>query len=160
MFARDGATKPGEPIEKRMSTRLSPANPIPVTLYLQGYWQIACLSTGVDMTKAQRIVALTGTLLILASGLYPPWRTTYSEASGGSPRARFATERYYTYEVRFSRVQYAIVFRAPGADETLDATFVSAEPDLPRLILEWVTIVLITGGLCIVLTPSRKVPSP
>ena len=104
------------------------------------------------MNFIQRAVIVAGLILILAMGLYPPWKAIYQADNGTY------AERNIGY--RFFRNQPMVSDQM----EALHKMFNSASPyeyhfsfvfDYVRLTLQWVFAVLMTLGLVLVLGDRR-----
>lgn len=81
----------------------------------------------------RRLVLAGGLVLIVLTGLFPPWEYTFSGAAGGAPITSSRPARYAP-----------IFFPPKPADKSLVH---GVRLDLRRLFVQWVLVASITGAL-------------
>lgn len=113
-----------------------------------------------EQETKQRLVIWIGVLLVVASGVYPPWiRVGVIEHAGSNDAVRYEVRQYV----------YGPIFRPPAAvgqireDEPdlgllaggmADALNWTIHLDLERLIVQWATVCFAVFGLELVLRKS------
>src|ERR1039458_5966226 len=108
-------------------------------------WQIS--GRGWSINGKQKFVIWAATFLVVAMGLYPPWVHVH----------RWSQERRYAYGWIFLPPP-SPTHKAPSDDpfrfsESGSGPLMEPEPgwqtelDVSRLLIEWVTVCLATGGL-------------
>jgi len=91
------------------------------------------------MTRWQRAVILTGVVLIIGMGLYPPWKM-----EGGRPDGKF---RCCAHGFLFAPPQAATVAAYSGPPKTWACRAIGL--DLSRLLVEWTVVVLATATVVV-----------
>jgi len=94
------------------------------------------------MSKRHRILLAIGMLLIIATGIYPPWQQKIDFVRNS---VRIDTQ---------SPIGYHLIFRPPSAEGVSKVTI-----DFARLGLQWFLVVILIGGLML-LTRSQDRSNP
>lgn len=81
----------------------------------------------VILQKSQRQILIVGIVLFVLIGLFPPWVRTLSRP--GAPKA-------------YMSVHHKFILAPPG----YDSSYNGVQVDVTRLVVEWLTIVVITGA--------------
>jgi hypothetical protein len=99
------------------------------------------------MTPYQRVVILSGIVLIAVIGLYPPWTVTYH------PNGWKDEWIYHGHSLLF---EAPAVRGAHSLSIALDLLNWKASIDRERLLIEWAIVATVTAGLVLILNPRRQ----
>jgi len=110
------------------------------------------------MNKKQKTTIIIGLGIILLMGLIPPWKCTFSIASGGSQ------------EIPYPRVErpagYGFIFYPPSPVRVtrsgnfsgfmMASSYWSVRLDITRLFIQWVVVAIAVAGICLFLKEDEK----
>lgn len=88
------------------------------------------------MNNKQRIVIAIGVVIILIMGLFPPWVATLDR-----------NHREYPGD-------YGLIFSPPDVTDVESGYGVHL--DISRLIVQWVTVILVVAGIVLILRDKRN----
>jgi hypothetical protein len=99
------------------------------------------------MNVKQRIVLFMGALVFVALSAYPPWHDKGSKASIAPYNYSRDVPEPVVAEEYDSSLGYMLIFRPPAFGAMID---------LSRLGVEWLTIIVFTGSLIVVLSKRQN----
>jgi hypothetical protein len=115
------------------------------------------------MNLAQRVVILIGLLAIAALALFPPWYAAYQGAVAEEREGDWApaniSSGYLSMGHRPLTAPPApgpIEIKLGAPERGWQASVTASGVDMRRLLLEWIAVAAITGGLAVILGSRRK----
>lgn len=108
------------------------------------------------LNRRQRIVAAVAIVLVAATGLYPPWR-------GIEKTGRYSPVSEYGWIFSPPVLPWFLVqidtldnLKNPDIGKYLDPADWAWEIDIPRLLVQWATVMLVASGLVVVCSARGK----